>query len=237
MKNTVSSIVRGTLLVEKAGVSLKGSFYTKEKLELPLAIGREIMVQWPEHQVVRIKSTVLGSRKKDFIITEPLLYRLNDRLFYRPFGTIECHYFNEGELYEFTSQVIKHFSEGFTLIAYPETFSVTTLRKHVRIRVNIETRLQTSERENPILGNMIDISERGCQLIFPQIHVIPKNTRCRLSFVLPDNTQVEKVVGVVRNIKVRRIARQTTIGFHLVGPDEEMKKIASFCHFCMFFDV
>jgi c-di-GMP-binding flagellar brake protein YcgR len=213
---------------------LKGLICTMEKL--PLEIGSVIFVQSMENKAVKAKSTVIGARHGDFVIIEDPVVHFSDRLFSKLTGDIQCQYLYEGDLYEFTSKVRYYGKEAYAVIDYPAQFRQTQLRKHHRIRVNIETKIKVQKERDMITGVMTDISSGGCQLTIPSMLLLAKGTECSLSFVLPDNTHIESVSGVIRSIKLDKRSNSSEIGLQFIQDQEQLDKIISFCRFCMFFE-
>jgi c-di-GMP-binding flagellar brake protein YcgR len=204
--------------------------------KLPLEIGSAIFVQSVENKAVKARSLVIGARHGDFVIIENPVIHLSDRLFSKLTGDIQCQYLYQGDLYEFTSKIRYYGKENFAVIDYPTQFRQTQLRKHHRIRVNIETKVKVLRERDTILGVMTDISSGGCQLTIPSILLLAKDTECSLSFVLPDNAQVEGIKCVMRSIKLDKRNNSSEVGLQYLQDQEQLDKIINFCRFCMFFE-
>jgi c-di-GMP-binding flagellar brake protein YcgR len=204
---------------------------------LPLVINTEMFIQSVEHKIARAKSRILGARHGEFIIIDTPILQFSDRLVGQLKGEIQCKFTQEGDVYDFLSTVLKHMDEGVSLIAYPQTFQQTRLRTFPRIRVNIETRLAVAEKGDTLTVNMTDISAGGCKLEIPYLYGVAPDTACTLSFTLPDNRDIENLKGAIRNIRMIRLRQRTELGVSFLEPASEMDKIASFCRFCMFFEV
>lgn len=205
--------------------------------KLPLLVNTEIFIQSLDHKLAHAKSRILGGRHGDFIIIDNPVLEFSDRLTSQLTGRIHCKFTQEGEVYDFLSRVRKHTEDGFCLIDYPLTFQQSQLRNHPRIRVNIETRLQVHQQRESLTVNMTDISAGGCKLTFPYLFAVTPETSCTLSFSLPDGRDIENLKGIVRTSRMMRLAKKTEVGISFVEPDSELEKVASFCRFCMFFEV
>ena len=204
--------------------------------KLPLEIGSAIYIQSMENKSVKARSTVIGARHGDFIIIEDPVVHFSDRLFSKLSGHIFCNYLYEGDLYEFTSTIRYYGKENFAVIEYPPEFRVSQLRKHHRIHVNIETILRIPKERDSYKGILTDISSGGCQLSVSTILFLAKGTECFLSFTLPDNTLVDSIKCVIRNIKIDKRNNSSEVGFEFIQDQEQLHGISRFCRFCMFFE-
>jgi c-di-GMP-binding flagellar brake protein YcgR len=205
--------------------------------KLPLEIGSPVFIQSIENKSVKARSAVIGARHGDFVIIEDPVVHLSDRLFSKMTGEILCQYLHEGELYEFTSKIRYFGKEGFAVIDYPEQYRKTQLRKSHRIHVNIETRIKVPRERDIYTGTMADISSGGCQLTVPTILLLAKSTECLLSFTLPDNTYIDAIKCLIRNLKIDKRSNSTEVGFEFIQEQEPLDGIIRFCRFCMFFEV
>jgi hypothetical protein len=205
--------------------------------KLPLVINTETFIQSVDHKLASAKSRILGARHGDFIILDNPVLHFCDRLFSKLTGNIRCNYMLDGEVYDFLSVVLRHTEEKLCLIEYPRTFEHNRLRSHPRIRVNIETRLLVGRGPDPVPVTMADISAGGCRITVPYLFGVAANTQCVLSFTLPDNNDVENLKGMICNLRMMKLGRKTEIGIKFLEPASELAKIASFCRFCLFFEV
>lgn len=205
--------------------------------KLPLEIGTELFVESIEHKLARVKSRILGARHGDFIIIEIPTVQFSDRLFSKLTGRIRCRMMQEGEVYDFLSGVQKHLDDGLCLIDYPESFQQTRLRANPRIRISVETRLVINRERDTLEAIMIDIGAGGCKLVLPSLRGIAQETPVTLSFTLPDDSNIEDLNGIVRNVRIAKLAKRTELGVSFLDPPSELAKVASFCNFCSFFEV
>jgi c-di-GMP-binding flagellar brake protein YcgR len=204
---------------------------------LPLTINEEIVVQSIKDRALRVRSRILGARLREFIIINYPAYRLSERLTGELEGQIECRFVHEGTVYGFLSKIRKHMTDGITLIDYPEAFQELPLRKHDRIRVNIETQLFLPRESTPLKVVMNDISMGGCKITIPALFAMTSDSTFLIRFTLPNNDDIDNLRVQVRSVRQKRLRKQTEVGLSFVEPLEDILKISSFCHFCMFFDV
>lgn len=205
--------------------------------KLPLLVSTEIFIKSLDHKLARARSKILGGRHGDLIIIENPVLEFSHRLTSHLTGRIQCNFTLEGEVYDFFSRVRKHTEDGFCLIDYPLSFQQTHLRSHPRIRVNIETLLLVQQQREAVTVMMTDISLGGCKLTFPYLFGAAPETSCILSFSLPDGKDIENLKGIVRSNRMMKLRKKTEVGISFVEPDTEIEKVASFCRFCMFFEV
>jgi c-di-GMP-binding flagellar brake protein YcgR len=205
--------------------------------KLPLVINAELFIESMDYKPARARSKILGARHGDFIIIDDPILQFSDRLFTKLTGRIHCSYMHEGEVYDFLSTVRKHMADSFSLIDYPQTFQQTKLRAHLRINVNIETRLMVGQEQDGLKVTMTDISAGGCKLTISYLYGVAIDTPCGLSFTLPDNRDIVNLRGTIRNVRMMKLQKRTEIGVSFLETGTELDKIASFCHFCSFFQV
>jgi c-di-GMP-binding flagellar brake protein YcgR len=189
-----------------------------------------------ENKAVRARSTVIGARHGDFIIIEDPVVKFSDRLFSKLSGHIFCNYLHEGDLYEFTSTIRYYGKENYAVIEYPSQYQLSQLRKHHRIYVNIETILRIPRERDSFKGILTDISTGGCQLNVPTILFLAKGSECLLTFTLPDNTLIDSIKCIIRNIKIDKRNNSSEVGFEFIPDQGQLQSITNFCRFCMFFE-
>lgn len=216
---------------------LEGKEGLKGMKKLPLVINAELFIESMDYKPARARSKILGARHGDFIIIDDPVLQLSDRLFSKLTGRIHCSYLHEGEIYDFRSTVRKNMDDSFSLIDYPQTFQQTKLRAHLRIHVNIETRLMVGKDHEGLKVTMTDISTGGCKITIPYLYGLAIGIQCGLSFTLPDNRNIVNLRGTIRNVRMMKLKKRMEIGVSFGEPAPELEKIASFCHFCSFFQV
>ncbi|MEN6485741.1 MAG: PilZ domain-containing protein [Syntrophobacteraceae bacterium] len=205
--------------------------------KLPLEIDNEIHIRGAENKILTARSRILGGRHGDFILIEEPHLPVGDRLAASFDGNILCVFFYEGELYRFQSKVRRNLPDSLTLIDYPSTFDVETVRKHHRIQVNIETRIVLERVRETATGSIKDISEGGCSLVIPALLHVSKNIPCSLDFILPNNESIQELPGTIRSATLHKLKKTTDLGIQFTGTPEERAAIVSFCRFCMYFKV
>jgi len=205
--------------------------------KLPIDPGAEITLNSLEQKALKATSRFVGARHGDFIIVEDPAFHLNDRLYVPLTGELLCCYFHEGSLYAFHSTIVKRLGEGLTLISYPDEFRVEKVRRHQRIRVNIDARCFLENSEGPVSATLLDISEGGCRLMIPILTHVDNDMPCRLDFDLPDDQYVQGIRAGICSFEHFHLKKATELRLKFLGPPEQMEKVASFCRFCMFFRV
>lgn len=203
--------------------------------ELPLNIGQELFIRSTRGNALKTKSKIIGARHGHYILIEDPLYRVNERLYTPLTGTVYCQYFNENNLYLFYSQVLKALEDDITSLAYPDAFETKTVRQHHRISVNIEALYRCQNAKEPLKASILDISKGGCRLAIPRLLPLANDMFCELSFALPDGQTIRRMVAKIRDIRFNKLRNTTQLGLEFVEPPEELSKIESFTHYCMFF--
>lgn len=206
--------------------------------KLPIHVGTEIFIRPVKNQSVQARSSILGAKHGDFLIIGDPVVRYSDRLFAKLSGEVNCRYLYDGELYDFDSRVRKSLQYELTLLEYPSDFAVHALRKHPRIRVNIETMVTPeTDRQNPMRAYITDISEGGCCVVASVLYAFEKDSVCFLDFTLPDKAEVVGCKAKILKVKFSKLEGSTEIGLQFTGSPDQMSTISSFCHFCSFFEV
>lgn len=205
--------------------------------KLPLEIGQELILK-PLNQNVphRTKTQVIGAKHGEFIIIEKPIIKVTDRLVFASEAFI-CWTLQEGNIYRFESIIKKYLEEDLCLLEYPSSFQVESLRKNIRIKVNLETQFKVGFKNAIFKGTILDISEGGCRLEADSIIIVGKNERIVMSFVLPDDRRINEIEGITRNVLYDRLRNKTEIGVQFKGSESELVKIYSFCQFCQYFKV
>lgn len=204
---------------------------------LPLEIGQEITLRpLGENTPHKAKSQVIGAKHGEFIIIEKPVIKITDYIILVGEAFL-CWIIHEGNIYRFESIIKKYLEEDLCLIEYPSSFQVESLRKHIRIKVNLETQFKIGFKSDVFKGTIMDISEGGCRLVVDSILIVGRNERIVMSFMLPDNRLIREIEGITRSVLYDRLRKKTEIGVQFTGPDFELSKIYSFCQFCQYFKV
>ncbi len=204
---------------------------------IPLRIDDEIIVRSLAISAHRAKSRIVGAdHGKLILIKEPVVV-VNDRFLAIFDHDFECAYFNEGYRYNFVSRYRSHVVDDIVCIEYPKEAEVHQIRKHRRIKVNIEAKFTVSGYPSWLSADMADISKGGCRLILKSKVNMKMGLRVLLVFSLPNNEVVDELKAEVLSCRSIDCGESTEIGLSFSGPRRELSKISDFCEFCMFFDV
>jgi c-di-GMP-binding flagellar brake protein YcgR len=204
---------------------------------IPLKIDDEIMVRSSAIVAHRTKSRIIGAVHGDFILIQEPVVVISERLLAIFDHIFECSYFTEGYRYNFLSRYRRHVLRDIVCIEYPKEVDLHQIRKHRRIKVNIETKFAVLGAPNWFSAEMADISEGGCRLILESKETLTKGMRVLLVFRLPNEDVVDELRAVVMRSMSIEGSEATEVGLSFSGPQSELAKISNFCGFCMFFDV
>lgn len=210
---------------------------TARVTRLPLEIDDEIIVRSLSNMAHRAKSRIIGAVHGEFVLIREPVVKINERISTTIEDDFMCHYFKDGSLYNFQSRTIRYFDGDIVSIQYPREIELQQVRRHRRIRVNIETEFSLVGVSDSFFGDMIDISQGGCRLVLHALVPMVKGTSASLSFSLPNEEAVERLRCSVMSLKYVKSREITEIGVSFSGPAGELQKIIRFCDFCMFFDV
>jgi len=203
-------------------------------VRIPFRIDDAIMVRSLTNQAHIAKSRVVGAMHGKFILIMEPTARISDRLSAALDEDFLCSYFNDGTLHTFRSRYLRHLPGDIVCIDYPKEVQVRQIRKHRRIRVNIETEFTVCGTVDLFLADIADISQGGCRLILNQRVPITKGTNLSLTFNLPNEAFVSGLQTVVARISRIQNSRATEVGVSFTGPDSEISKISNFCEYCMY---
>lgn len=206
-------------------------------MELPLRLGGELLVRSLVNPAEMAKCKLVGAIHGDFLlITEPVI-RINDRLTAFIEGTFSCSYFTSGFLYAFQSRCRRLVMDGVMCIEYPTRWEIKQLRKHRRIRVNIETEFRGPAITTPLYADMTDISSGGCRLLFHPTVGLVQGMYGVITFTLPNEQLIRRMKCQVMNASHFKSRETTEVGVKFIGPAMEVDKVTAFCEFCMFFEI
>ncbi|MHC1728345.1 MAG: flagellar brake protein [Syntrophobacteraceae bacterium] len=201
---------------------------------IPFHLGAQIVLRSGTNPAHRAKTKILGVLENEFIMIETPVFAVSDNISAIVEGTFFCLYLHEGYLFTFQSTFRKEFLKNVILIQYPPTFELEQLRKHPRIRVNLEA--SVSGQGFSASGRIKDISEGGCLLELPKGSIM-KGSKFLLTFTLPNDEPVTGVECRVMNAKFFHVRQLTEAGVGFSGPPAELAKIRELCRFCMRFKV
>jgi c-di-GMP-binding flagellar brake protein YcgR len=204
---------------------------------VPFRIDDAMMVRSLTNASHMARTRIIGAMHGKYVlIIEPTM-KINDRISAVLDEDFLCSYFNEGAMHIFNSRYLRHLEVDVVSIAYPTKVEVRQIRRHRRIRVNIETKCTVSGTVDVFSTEMADISKGGCRLILNERAPITKGSNLSLAFNLPNTAFVSGLQTVVARIGRIPNSRTTEIGVSFTGPESEISKIMNFCEFCMYFDL
>ena len=114
---------------------------------------------------------------------------------------------------------------------------IRKIRKHRRIRVNIETKIGIKGNTRELVSDMTDVSPGGCRLLLHQSARIDSGSLVPLTFNLPNEALVNELQATVVRVNHNKGGKKLELGCSFTGPSSETSKIINFCDFCMFFEV
>lgn len=220
---------------EQSGAGI-GREAVSEGRELCLSIGSEMIVRSIANSMHKTKSRIIGAVHGKFILIEEPVVVVNERMSIPIEGGVLCSYFESGDLYTFRSRVLKNLDEDMVSIQYPGEVEIRQIRRHKRIRVNIETEV-TIPGLVSMIGDMGDISIGGCCVTLNSIAPLVRGKSLTLTFCLPNDQTVNGLKCSVASVKHIRSEQKTIIGLSFTSPAREIAKVTSFCEFCMFFEL
>ena len=207
------------------------------QVRVPFRIDDAIMLRSLANQAHIAKSRVIGAMHGKFILIMEPTARISDRLSAVLDEDFLCSYFNDGTLHTFYSRYRRHLLGDIVCIDYPREVEVRQIRKHRRIRVNIETQCILGGTVDVFLAEMADISQGGCRLVVDQRARFAKGYNLSLAFNLPNEAFVSGLQTVVARVIRVKNGQATELGLAFTGPESEIAKVANFCEFCMYFDL
>lgn len=181
---------------------------------------------------------VIGVVHKDVIMVEEPVFEVEgERISGRVGCDILCSYFVEGWLYRFKSRFGQGLAHNIVCIEYPRHIEAKNLRKHPRIKVNLEA-MSLIGKDGRLINSIItDISKGGCCLELPGIIPLTPRIPVSLTFELPNDDQVEELSCTVMNLRHVPAEKKTITGVSFATPSEEIVKVIKFCEMCMYFRV
>ena len=208
-----------------------------ERPILPLEIGGELIIRSLVNIAHKIDTKVIGAVHGEYILIKEPILTINERLSAVFENNFMCSYFSNGYMYKFKSKRRQTLSGDLISIDYPHIAEVIQIRRHRRIKVNIETEVTWPGLRAPLTGDMVDISVGGCCLLFPSSVRLTKGRDIYLEFDLPDDRKVKGLKSRIMSIKSGRDSDSVEVGLSFSGPPPESDKVVTFCEFCMFFDL
>jgi c-di-GMP-binding flagellar brake protein YcgR len=204
---------------------------------LPLEIDSDLIIRSLVNIAHKISTRVIGAVHGEYILIKEPVLPINERLSAVFEGEFTCSYFNSGYLYTFQSKHRHTLVDDLISIEYPYVAEIRQIRKHRRIKVNIETELTSPEMMSPLNGDMVDISAGGCCLLFPSSVRLTKGKDVYLQFHLPNDQKVKGLKSRIMSLKCPKGSDILEVGLSFFGPPPEVDKVSDFCDFCMFFEL
>jgi len=199
------------------------------KTKLPIVIEKTIVVRSRQNDTMKVNCRVLGAWHGKFLIIEDPIFRVSERLSSRIEGEVLCWYLFEGDVYYFGSRVLGSYSEGFTLLDYPDEVQREKLRRHPRLSMRLQTLVRLGNTRGSLRSTMNDISAGGCFLTIHSLEVITRNMECELSFILPDGQKISGLKAIACNCRTHSLRKTTEIGLKFVDPPDQIIIISNFC--------
>ena len=199
-----------------------------EAWHVPFQLGSELALKSLQNAALKTKATLYGVVPGQMIILEEPVFNLNERLS----GLSEdfaCGYIRGNYLYTFKSRFIKNLLPNVICAEYPWEVKRIQIRASTRIPVNIEVEVVLGAKFGSVSGRMEDISETGCRVRLPGPVLMPKGSKFHLSFILPDDQQVEDILCTVMNFRHYQDVKATAVGVSFRGPERNMQKVQKFC--------
>lgn len=205
--------------------------------KIPFEFGAVLTLQSMTNLAHKAKPKVLGIIPNHLIIIEDPVFAVNDRLSAAVTGDFLCIYFYEGWVYKFRSRFREIPVKNVACIDFPVKFDVQQLRKHHRIKVNLEAEILLEKAGQLFKGDIIDVSEGGCCVEFGSLIPAVKGANVSANFTLPDNQLIESIQCAIANTHYFYAWRRAQFGLSFSGPDQEMDKIRKFCKMCSYFRI
>jgi len=212
----------------------------KSKQKLPFAFGGSLILRpsTRDCKVQGIRSQVLGCRPERFIIVDASAF--GRASFPVDEGPLLCVAIEEGTIYSFPSRLLKHIEENMALLEYPRKINQRKLRKHLRVKLNVEVKITLRDEDRSkfrnvedlmgkvLRGTIADISEGGCRIVARSFQSVQVQSLCSLDFVLPDGQQIEGLEAIV--VASRHAGDHAyEMGLKFRGPMEQQGKLFFFC--------
>lgn len=204
---------------------------------IPFQVGSQIKFRTVTGAINKAQTTVVGILDQIAILVADPVFEEEKRIAGRVGGDIYCAYFHDGCLYKFRSRFGQVLIHDIVCIDYPKQFEAQQLRRHPRIRVNLEAESGIGKDKKLMNGAITDISKGGCCLELPGLVVLTLGMPLDLTFQLPNEDLVEDLECVVMNMCNSKTGKKTYIGLSFTAPKPEIAKVRKFCEMCMYFKV
>ena len=198
---------------------------------IPFELGSEIVLKSTTNPALKEKTTVYGAVPGRMIMVEEPLFSLSERFAGLSEG-FSCGYLHGNHLLRFESKFNKRLFANVIGIDYPKKVERIRIRSSTRIPVNIETQVFLGAEDETISATMVDISEGGCRLEFPSLTETQVGSKFGVTFMLPDNQDVDNLTCSVRNMEHFHENEAAQVGVSFSGPGQAIMKVKNFCKLC-----
>jgi c-di-GMP-binding flagellar brake protein YcgR len=209
----------------------------EQEERIPFHLGAHIKLRSTAGTGHKAQTTVVGILENVAILVEDPVFEGEERITGRVGGDIFCAFFHEGCLYKFKTRFGQVLIHDIVCIDYPKHFEAQQLRKHHRIKVNLEAESGIGQDKKLMNGTIIDISKSGCCFELPGLVPFELGMPVVLTFQLPNEELVEDLECTVMNMHHFKAGKKTSAGMSFTAPKPEIAKVRKFCEMCMYFKV
>lgn len=204
---------------------------------IPFELGAQLKLRSVTGTVLKAQTPIVGILQNIAILVVDPVFEGEERITGRVGGDLYCAYFRDGCLYKFKSRFGQVLIHDIVCIDYPKVFDAQQLRRHHRIRVNLEAESAIGAEKKLMNGAITDISKGGCCMELPGLVPLTLGMPVDLTFQLPNEDLVEDLECTVMNMHSSKTGKKTFIGMSFTAPKPEIAKVRKFCEMCMYFKV
>lgn len=205
---------------------------------VPFILGTTLRIRSIVDPALRGQTLLVGVIGRSVILVEkPMFSSESERITGRVGGDILCIYQLDGTLYRFKSRFGQNLIHDVVCIDYPQKIEMRKLRRHPRVKVDLETVGAIGTDGRLINGSIIDISLGGCCLALPGLILLELGIPVCTTFVLPNDDHIENLRCTIMNIRHIFSEKRTFLGMSFNGPESELDKVTKFCEMCMYLKV
>jgi len=194
---------------------------------IPFRLGSDLVLKSILNPALKTRTTIYGAVPGQMIIIEEPSFFLNERYSDLSEG-FTCAYLHGIYLFTFQSTFVKHLFNNVIGITYPTKVERIQIRSSKRIAVNIEGEIVLSTKAGSVSAIIDDMSKGGCRLLISKLIQIQKGAKFYLTFVLPDNHNIDNLICKVMNVTCNYDKNTTIVGVSFVGPSQTIAKIENF---------
>ena len=178
-----------------------------------------------KNNTVKQDSVLLGFRLGRFLLVE--LPTVDGRAMVIASGSeVRVRYLIDGRLLGFACEVLKvQFNpEKLVFLKYPRKVDQLALRRHERVRVNIQCLVRIGSDPSQVGAEAHDLSVSGCGILFPpNVEGLKKGVRLTVYFRIPGDEALYKGRAWTRLVKKRRDGLWVGCEFDFRPGEEETK--------------